>query len=362
MDPCYERHYFLGANSPQGFYSLYENFIDPVSDTALYILKGGPGCGKSSFMKKIAEAMTAAGYNTEQIHCSADPESLDGVYIPALKTAYVDGTSPHVIEPKYPAAMEEYINLGVFYDTQALRQRKAEIIQITQAYKVCYTKAYSCISSAWQVERELYSVLNTDALKATIKKHVKGIISREFKKKAEPGKVSVRFLSAFTYMGNVCRFDTVAALCNRVYVLDNEFGFAPEFLSLLSAAAVQNGYDIILCKSPMEPDKTEHVIIPELSLSYISQTKKHKYTGSPYKHIRLDALADRTLLHANKESIKSGRKLANALYSEGKAALNSAKTLHDKLEAVYNPHVDFDGVYELAEKHIKQLRNMSFFK
>ena len=28
----------------------------------------------------------------------------------------------------------------------------------------------------------------------------------------------------------------------------------------------------------------------------------------------------------------------------------------DKLEAVYNPHVDFDGVYALAEQHIQMLK------
>ena len=33
-----------------------------------------------------------------------------------------------------------------------------------------------------------------------------------------------------------------------------------------------------------------------------------------------------------------------------------AKRLHDELEAVYNPHVDFDGVYALAKEHILRLQ------
>ena len=43
--------YFLGANSPTGFYSLYPELIQPERARTIYILKGGPGCGKSTLMR-----------------------------------------------------------------------------------------------------------------------------------------------------------------------------------------------------------------------------------------------------------------------------------------------------------------------
>ena len=46
--------YFLGANSPSGFYSLYDQLISPEEARAVYILKGGPGCGKSTLMRRVA--------------------------------------------------------------------------------------------------------------------------------------------------------------------------------------------------------------------------------------------------------------------------------------------------------------------
>ena len=36
-------------------------------------------------------------------------------------------------------------------------------------------------------------------------------------------------------------------------------------------------------------------------------------------------------------------------------ALAEAKRLHDELEAVYNPHVDFARVYALANSHVLRL-------
>ena len=87
--------YFLGANAPDGFYSLYPELIDLERARAVYILKGGPGCGKSSLMRRVAQAMEEKGASVEYIACSGDPDSLDAVVFPALNTAIVDGTAPH---------------------------------------------------------------------------------------------------------------------------------------------------------------------------------------------------------------------------------------------------------------------------
>ena len=86
--------YFLGANSPAGFYSLYDHLLPPEQARAIYILKGGPGCGKSTLMGKVGEWAEEAGLETEYILCSGD-----AVVIPALKAAIVDGTAPHGVVP-----------------------------------------------------------------------------------------------------------------------------------------------------------------------------------------------------------------------------------------------------------------------
>lgn len=91
--------YFLGANSPQGFYSLYDQLINPAQARAIYILKGGPGCGKSSLMRRVAQRAEEAGETVEYIHCSGDPDSLDAVILPTHATAIVDGTAPHGTAP-----------------------------------------------------------------------------------------------------------------------------------------------------------------------------------------------------------------------------------------------------------------------
>lgn len=91
--------YFLGANSYRGFYSLYDDLVSLPDVSRLFIIKGGAGCGKSTFMKTIATAANDAGLDVERVLCSGDPESLDGIFIPRLRVAYVDGTAPHAAVP-----------------------------------------------------------------------------------------------------------------------------------------------------------------------------------------------------------------------------------------------------------------------
>ena len=74
MKPVY---FFLGANSEEGFFSLYDQLLGGRLDD-LMILKGGPGCGKSTFMRRVGAAMERAGERIVYINCSGDPDSLDG--------------------------------------------------------------------------------------------------------------------------------------------------------------------------------------------------------------------------------------------------------------------------------------------
>ena len=53
--------FFAAANSVKGFVSFYGEIFAAPSIERRYIIKGGPGTGKSSFMKKVARAAKDAG-------------------------------------------------------------------------------------------------------------------------------------------------------------------------------------------------------------------------------------------------------------------------------------------------------------
>ena len=63
--------------------------------------------------------------------------------------------------------------------------------------------------------------------------------------------------------------------------------------------------------------------------------------------------AEKCLIVASDEN--DAKKVSRALLAAATETLAQAKALHDELEAVYHPYVDFAGVDALAEEHIRRL-------
>lgn len=342
--------YFLGANSPRGFYSLYDQLIPIETAKVVYILKGGAGCGKSTLMRQVAETARQAGVNAEHILCSGDPASLDAVILPTLGAALVDGTAPHVVEPKCPGAVERYVNLGDCYDTAALSPKKTQIMGCMSGYQDCYRRAYRCLDAASQIMADTRATLHTPSLEEKIQKRAAGILSREAhrRKGQTPGRVTQRFLSAVTHAGQMTLFDTAQAQCTRIYELSDSYGLAHTMLSHLLSGLLCAGYDVVACPSPMAPERLEHLLVPVLGLAFVSSSPGMPFPGHPYRRIRLDAMADSTLLRHSRPRLRFAKKVTASLMEEAVSSLAQAKAMHDDLEAIYNPHVDFDRVNATA--------------
>lgn len=348
--------YFLGANSPRGFYSLYDQLI-PIEDArSVYILKGGAGCGKSTLMNQVAQAAEGANIPVEYILCSGDPASLDAVVLPTVQIALVDGTAPHVVEPKYPGVIERYVNLGQCYDTAALSPLRGEIMNCMAEYKDCYRRAYRCLDAAAQISADMRSALLTPALEAKMQKRASGILSREVRRQKghAPGRVIQRFLSAVTHKGEMTLFETAQAQCSRIYELSDSYGLSHTMLTYLLPGITTAGYDVVACPSPMAPERLEHLIVPQLGLAFLSSTAT-PVPGHPYRRIRLDAMAGTELLRRSRPRLRFSKKIAAALMDEAVSSLAQAKQMHDDLEALYNPHVDFSRVDTIAREIISEI-------
>lgn len=338
-------HFFAGANSGDGFQNLFPQLIDVEEAYDFMILKGGPGVGKNTFMREIGRTMEAAGAEVEYLWCSGDPDSLDGVVLPQLKCAIADGTFPHALEPKYPAAVDRYVDLGRFYDLTAAKAAAEEVRAYTRAYKAAYGRAYRALKAARQVELENVSLAGQGFDRERICRRGQGIIRRELRGSGSgTGRTTYRFLGSVTHRGSVWRFDSVDALCPRVYELADSWEQAGELLKQLHAAAMERKWDSIVCLAPEEPGRMEHLLIPDLGLAFVTSRPGMEYRGKPFRRIRLDAMTELE----QKSGVRFRRRMAELLRQEAVEALKEAKESHDRLEAVYNPYVDFDGVRALA--------------
>ena len=152
-----ERKLFLGANTPDGFVGYFDKIIEMYNLKKLYILKGGSGVGKSTFIKKFAEVFLAKDktLDVNYFYCSADPNSLDGAIIENLNVGIIDGTAPHITDPHYPGLIDEIIDLSQFIDPKKLACTREQIDEITAAKRKHYYNATAHLSKAREQHMQL---------------------------------------------------------------------------------------------------------------------------------------------------------------------------------------------------------------
>ena len=154
--------YFAASNSANGFRNYYGDIFTDDRVDRLYIIKGGPGTGKSYFMKTVAEQARRRDYAVTEYACSSDPTSLDGLILEkegAPTMGFVDGTPPHPREPALPGVREELVHLGAFWNRRLLSERAEDICRLTTAKGAAYRRAYAYLAACGQVDRAAESMM-----------------------------------------------------------------------------------------------------------------------------------------------------------------------------------------------------------
>jgi len=349
-----EKHIFPGNNTPVGFYSYYQYILPQEEANHIFCLKGGPGVGKSTFMKTAGNRMQERGFSVEYLHCSSDPDSLDGVVIPKIHVALIDGTAPHVVDPINPGAVDEIINLGDYWDRDGIKQNKENVMKINGEVGRLFKRAYKYIAAARFLMDDVIEIYEraTEESGAIIEAEI--VINRELNRNTvrKFGKERKQFASAITPDGVLQYLDTLFDKSYHIYSIKNNWGVGVHnLLKRIADEAVKRGIDAELYYCPMRPEeKVEHVIIPELGLAFISESIHYDVPMEDFTEIDLDQYLNEESLKNYREFIEFGSKNSRMLLDEGIATLNKAKKMHDDMEEYYIPYMDFDKENEKLEE------------
>ncbi|QDR81063.1 PRK06851 family protein [Sporomusa termitida] len=352
------RHMFPGGNTPQGFFSYYGHII-AADAVRIFLLKGGPGTGKSTFMKRISQALTGQGFAVEHHHCSSDPASLDGLVIPALNIALIDGTAPHIVDPRYPGCVDEILNLGEFWLESSLVNNKSAILACTKEISRYFQHAYGMLQAAKAVYDD-WEAANCEAMDYTqanwkaaelIETLFAGVTT------AGNGKNRKLFASAITPDGPVNYIDSITSgLANR-YVLTGPPGTGKAtLLAKVAAAASVKGLDIETYHCPLDPLKVEHIVIPALHTALITSVPPHNHSprGTTAIIDMTDCL-DRELIQKAEPVTDYDRTAFWELFGKAGAYIKEAKKLHDRLEGYYVPNINFNGIDALYDRTLARI-------
>ena len=357
------RNFFAGGNTCLGFYSLYHNIIQQKDASKIFIIKGGPGVGKSTFMKYIGNAMIKKGYDIEQYWCSSDSTSLDGLVITKLGVCLLDGTAPHIMDPKTPGAVDEIIHLGDHWDETQLIKNKMPILNTFKNVSRTFQTAYSSTKEAKVIHDEWAGYVTESIDFKTINKIAHQIIEEVFKNtqyqyENYPSSREL-FAGAITPIGLVNQWPSILHNCKKIFILRGEPGTGKSTI-IQRVVTEAKGYGLYteVFRSFFDPTKFSGVYIPKLQISIINPF--------PNDYILNSVMADTAEINLNKGIITDKLSNYNKEISECQERfwnsinrsinyIAKAKRIHDKLEKYYIPTMNFPKINEVRKKTLQKI-------
>ena len=346
------RTLFPGAMGPEGFISCFDHLIPDAQLRRKIILKGGPGVGKSTFMRRVHAALCEHGEPSTLYFCSGDPDSLDAVAVPHAGLLILDGTAPHIVDPAIPGARDSIVNLGVCLNEPAMRPRLPHIRACMADHAAATRRARACLRAAWALEQDASALIASCIEASRMARMTRTLISAVLCAPGEAdGVPSVRpvITDAVTPKGELCLLSDGPA--QRVIRLMGHAGMdLTPILRQLSSAALAAGYSVEEHLSPTAPGRLLHLSIPALhtlitSSELLPSEQSFDFAACiPAGSLLRHECALEQLLTAMKQHRR-----------QAVSALAQAKQLHDELETFYVPNMDFARWEQLLHDTLETL-------
>jgi DNA replication protein DnaC len=145
-----DRHMFSTAFTSNGIISFNKALSSQVEK--LYVLKGGPGLGKTDVLKVIGADAQKNGYNVEYLHDPLIPERIENILIPELSTGIF--TTNEISNVSYSGKTYNMIDLCY---KSSLTSKLDEILFDKMEFNTLIEKSLSCIKNAKILRDELKS-------------------------------------------------------------------------------------------------------------------------------------------------------------------------------------------------------------
>lgn len=346
-----QHEYFAASNSSEGFKNYYPEVFGRAD--RLYVIKGGPGTGKSSFMRKCAETAKKNGLGIEYYFCSSDPRSLDGILmLGGENIGIIDGTAPHVWEPTHPGAREEIINLGQFWDQKLLRLQKNEIFSLSNKKSAAYKRAYDYLRSCGNLRAVSDSLLRKFVDREKMQAAADRLV-RSFDLPRGTSTVIPSLLDAVTMTGR-SGFDSFEHNADKVVRVDDFYGVGKLFLGSLLGSLSSVGETVRVAYDPVDVRLVNGIFLEDSKIAFLLWDKD-KTPSDEGKTVNAKRFVDTDKLREIRGELRYATRLYEDCLDGALHALSEAKVYHFLLEDIYKNAMNFKALNEFTYSFIDKL-------
>ena len=335
--------YFAGFNSPDGFRSLL-----PLKQGAerTVLLMGGPASGKSTLLRAVMDAALARDWEVVAWVSPHAPDSIEAVQIPGRDVYIRVAGAPYGAIPDRWGGVERVISLDTFLDGDALAGRQDFLFDSAAEEAAQQQRAERFLASAATLLGDNARVAATALDSDKLIQFTERLAERELAGAAAVSSEGAEdvMLSAVTPDGIRVLYDTLHALCARVYVVEDDFGVvAPQMLEVLRRYAVDSGVAYVACMSPLSA-AVEHLLFPSISVAFTTANRCMAADFPAFRRIHATRFMDEELLRNSRQLMSFGRRAAFELLQEASGALALSRAAHERVIPIYAAAMDWGGV------------------
>ena len=336
-----ENAYFAASNSKAGFISYYEEIFHHSRIGHIWAIKGGPGTGKSRFLRDVSDCAVAHEWDCEHIYCSSDPNSLDAVILTKQGKdgiALLDATAPHLFEGTCPGAREDIVNLGQFWNSDALAARCAEIEQLNREKGAAYRRAYRYLSGFGDMR------INRDFLVAPYINQNKILLQAQRLMRDLPNGENYSAQPALIHsvgMRGEVGFDTYFCEADEIYIVVDCHGAAQYFMMELGNLATEKRLAIRISHDPVEAEKIDGIFLCESGIAFVVCPEEE--CSYPHHRISMRRFVDTAGMKHIRRELRATDRIGRALRGEALDALEKVREVHFRLEDIYSAAMDFSA-------------------
>ncbi len=363
------RRVFPGGNTPMGFHSFFDYIIggDYVKG---YIIKGGPGAGKSTFMAGIGSHMLDLGFNLVEYRCPTDPDSLDAISIPELGIALLDGTSPHTVDPRNPGITDDIVWLGQYWDETILAKYKEEILQLNKRGARLFKSAYNHLREARIAYDEWRSYVEDDFNEKEYNSVLRQVMIDLFKGYEDFSTREAHhthfFATAISGKGIRNYTNSLVEPDHKVYAFSGRPGSGVgKAISRLAQKAEDLGLSTQQFHSPIDIGELDILILPQLKrvLVNVNQVLGNNILilgdRSFESYIDFDDyLMNKSILEFA-DDMGAAKKRFYHLIDRAVDFISRAREVHGQLERYYIEAMDFNEVNAKREEVLREILRLS---
>ncbi len=340
----FKNTYFASANSKDGFVGFFDQVFGPVSYR--YILKGGPGTGKSSLMRQLGAAAEEAGHTTEYILCSSDPSSLDGVIINDLGIAMLDGTAPHVCDVNLPGVDSEIVNLGVYWNKKKLAAHADAIREQSAEKASLYQKAYRTLAAIGEME-----TLTEQSTHGAFDTEKAAAFASRFASRYTPhtiGHESVRLIDGYG-MDGYTHLESFESELN--YKIRPCLLLEYRLLGLIYQALRRRHPNMLVSYRALDGVTVNGILLPDEGISVTVGCVEKPND----KQINTERFVDKRALSEHKNKLRFSKKCREELEVQCTELFAQIKDLHFSLETIYGTAMNFKKLSQESDRLITKI-------